>query len=67
MVLTIFPRADRDVVEASATTLVRDKAGPLSRPLTADPAGIVVDPWCCVDDSAAGSLGTSMPLTVRGS
>lgn len=36
--LTLFPRADRDVVEASATTLVRDEAGPLRRPRTIDPS-----------------------------
>lgn len=37
-VLTVFPRSDRDVVEASASTLVRDEAGPLRRPLTTDPS-----------------------------
>jgi pimeloyl-ACP methyl ester carboxylesterase len=37
-VLTLFPRADRDVVEAFATTLVRDKAGPLPKPRTTDPS-----------------------------
>jgi len=36
--LTLFPRADRDVVDASATTLIRDEAGPLRRPRTADPS-----------------------------
>lgn len=37
-VLTVFPRGDRDVVEASATTLIRDDSGRLRRPPTTDPS-----------------------------
>ena len=36
--LTVFPRSDRDVVEASATTLVCDEADKLHRPRTTDPS-----------------------------